>query len=63
MEVRLRDGESFESMLRRFKTGVEKEGILSDYKRHQSYMSKSEKIRAKMKRAQRKRRGRASRAA
>jgi ribosomal protein S21 len=50
-------------MLRRFKTGVEKEGILSDYKRHQSYMSKSEKIRAKMKRAQRKRRGRASRAA
>jgi small subunit ribosomal protein S21 len=58
-----RPGEAFESLLRRFKSGVEKEGLLGDYKRHQSYMSRGEKTRAKLKRAERKRRSRMRRRA
>ena len=56
-------GEAFESLLRRFKSGVEREGILGDYKRHQTFMSRGEKARAKLKRAERKRRTRMARRA
>ncbi len=56
-----RPGEAFEGLLRRFKSGVEKEGILGDFKRHQTYMSRGEKTRAKLKRAERKRRTRMKR--
>ncbi|MBI2883079.1 MAG: 30S ribosomal protein S21 [Chloroflexi bacterium] len=55
MRVALRDGESFDSLLRRFKAGVAKHGIISDFKRHQTFMSKGQKARAKEKRAERKR--------
>ncbi len=55
MQVYLRDGESFESLLKRFKSGVAKHGILSEYKRHQSFVSKAERVRAKAKKAERKR--------
>jgi ribosomal protein S21 len=54
MQVKLRTGESFESMLRRFKSGVEQTGIIREYKRHQSFMSRGERTRAKAKRALRK---------
>jgi len=63
MQITPRAGETFESMLRRFKTAVEREGIITDYKRHQSFMSKGEKARAKIKRAERKRKTRMARRA
>ena len=49
------------SLLRRFKQGVERGGILGDYKRHQTFMSRGEKARAKMKCAERMRRTRMAR--
>lgn len=61
MEVLARPGEPFEALLRRFKNGVERGGILGDYKRHQTFMSRGEKARAKIKRAERKRRQRLAR--
>ncbi len=63
MQVTARPGEAFDSLLRRFKSGVEREGILGDYKRHQTFMSRGEKARAKLKRAERKRRTRMARRA
>lgn len=63
MQVTARDGESFESLLKRFKAGVAKHGIISEYKRHQSFMSKSQKIRAKVRKAERKRQLKAMRRA
>jgi small subunit ribosomal protein S21 len=61
VEVTARPGEPFENLLRRFKQGVERGGILGEYKRHQTFMSRGEKARAKMKRAERKRRTRMAR--
>jgi len=63
VQVTVRPGETFDSLLRRFKSGVEREGILGDYKRHQTFMSRGEKARAKLKRAERKRRTRMARRA
>jgi ribosomal protein S21 len=42
---------------------VAKHGIISEYKRHQSFMSKSQKLRAKIQRAERKRMLKAARRA
>ncbi len=53
MQVELRDGESFEGMLKRFKTGVMHAGILQDYKRHSVYVPPSEKRRRKAEQARR----------
>lgn len=53
MQVVLREGENFESLLRRFKSAVEHNGIIKDYKRHQAFMSRAERARAKAKRAER----------
>ena len=63
VQVTLRQGETFDSLLKRFRSGVAKHGIISDYKRHQSFMSKSQKLRAKIQRAQRKRMLKAARRA
>jgi ribosomal protein S21 len=62
MQVSLRGGESFDSLLKRFRSGVAKHGI-SEFKRHQSFMSKSQKLRAKIQRAERKRMLKAARRA
>ena len=51
----LRAGESFEQLLKRFRAGVAKDGIISEYKRHQAFMSRSQKVRQKIQRAARKR--------
>lgn len=55
VQVRLRDGETFEGMLKRFKVGVERQGVLREFRKHQTFMSKSEKARLKAKKAARKR--------
>jgi small subunit ribosomal protein S21 len=46
-EVRIRDNESFESALRRFKRACEKAGILTEIKKHQQFEKPSEKKKKK----------------
>ncbi len=51
--VRLRDGESFDSLLRRFRKVVTKDGILQDLKRIQFYEKPSERRRKELMAARR----------
>jgi small subunit ribosomal protein S21 len=51
-EVRLYDGESIESALRRFKRQVQQEGIIKDVKKHSFFLKPGEKKRLKSKLAQ-----------
>ena len=51
-EVRIYDGESIESALRRFKRQVQQEGILKEVKRHSFFLKPGEKKRLKSKLAQ-----------
>jgi small subunit ribosomal protein S21 len=46
-EVRLQDGESLESALKRFKRKVLQEGIIADIKRHAFYLKPGQKKRVK----------------
>jgi len=55
MHVEPRDGESFDQMLRRFKTAMDKSGILREYKRKRYFKSNSELERDKAKAAARRR--------
>jgi len=56
--VRLREGESFDSLIRRFRKVIAKDGILQDVKRIQYYEKPSEKRKKELisarRRAQRK---------
>jgi small subunit ribosomal protein S21 len=45
--VRVRDGESFESALRRFKKSVEKAGVLSEIRKREHYEKPSVKKKKK----------------
>jgi small subunit ribosomal protein S21 len=45
--IRLRDGESFEGAMRRFKKQVEKAGILSDIKKREHYEKPSVRLKKK----------------
>jgi small subunit ribosomal protein S21 len=51
-EVRMFEGESMESALRRFKRQVQQEGIIKEVKKHSFYMKPGEKKRLKSKLAQ-----------
>ena len=55
MHVEPRDGESFAQMLRRFKTSMDKSGILREYKRKRYFKTNSELQRDKAKAAARRR--------
>jgi small subunit ribosomal protein S21 len=55
MHVEPRDGESFDQMLRRFKTSIDKSGILREYKRKRYFKTNSELAREKAKAAARRR--------
>jgi ribosomal protein S21 len=55
MHVEARDGESFDQMLRRFKTGIDKSGILREYKRKRYFKTNAELQRDKAKAAARRR--------
>jgi small subunit ribosomal protein S21 len=46
-EIRIHEGESIESALRRFKRKVQQEDIIKDIKKHASYMKPGEKKRVK----------------
>ena len=50
----IEDGESIESALRRFKKLIEREGRLSEYRRHQHFEKPSEAKKRKMAVAKRK---------
>lgn len=50
----VRDGESFDDAMRRFKRNVNKAGVLAEYKRHTAYLKKA--LRRKMKSQQARRR-------
>jgi small subunit ribosomal protein S21 len=52
--VRVKDNESFESALRRFKKKCEKAGILSDLRKHQHFEKPSERKKRKANAARRK---------
>ena len=46
-EVKVQDGESIESALRRFKRKVQQEDIIKDMKKHSYYLKPGDKRRAK----------------
>jgi small subunit ribosomal protein S21 len=46
-EVKVQDGESIESALRRFKRKVQQEDIIKDIKKHSFYLKPGDKKRAK----------------
>ena len=46
-EVRIQEGESLESALRRFKRKVQQEDIIKEIKRHSYYLKPGEKKRVK----------------
>ena len=52
--IEVREGESFESFMRRFRRACEKAGVLRDYKRHEYYEKPSEKRKRKLIEARRK---------
>jgi len=47
LEVNLRDGESQESLLKRFQRAVQMDGILREAKAHRHFVSKSDAARIK----------------
>ena len=52
--VRVKEGESFERALRRFKKRCEKAGVLSDLRKHQHFEKPSERKKRKQSAARRK---------
>lgn len=46
-EIRIKEGESLENALRRFKRMVQQEDIIRDVKRHSYYLKPGEKARLK----------------
>ncbi len=52
--IRVKEGESFESALRRFKKKCEKAGIMADLRRHQHFEKPSERRKRKLNAAKRK---------
>ena len=55
-EIRIHDGESIESALRRFKRKVMQEDIIKEVKKHSFYMKPGEKKRIKQALARKRRR-------
>jgi ribosomal protein S21 len=56
LDVSLRDGESQDSLIRRFQKGIQMEGILRDFKASQTFLCKRDAYIIKSKRAARRRR-------
>lgn len=55
LEVTLREGETLDSLLQRFRRVVQTDGVLRDLKAHRYFMSKREAAALKRKRAGRRR--------
>lgn len=52
--VKLKENESFDSLMKRFKRQVETSGIIQDYKKHLEYIPPSEKKKLKKEAARKK---------
>jgi ribosomal protein S21 len=55
-QVSIREGESQESLLRRFQTMVQTSGVLREMKAYRHFLSKGEKVRFKAQQSARRRR-------
>ncbi|HEU4792688.1 MAG TPA: 30S ribosomal protein S21 [Nitrolancea sp.] len=60
MRIELRDSESFESLLRRFTKEMQKSGKLREFRSKRRFVSKGEQRRAKLRKAEHKRRRKAA---
>jgi ribosomal protein S21 len=56
LDVSLREGESQESLIRRFQKGIQMEGILREFRASQTFLCKRDALMIKSKRAARRRR-------
>ncbi|MCS7049988.1 MAG: 30S ribosomal protein S21 [Thermomicrobium sp.] len=56
VHVELRENESFDALLKRFSKELQKAGVLRDYRAKRHYVSKSEQRRAKIRKAEHRRR-------
>ncbi len=56
MFVTAREGETFESLYRRFKRGIDTSGVLGEYRRAQRFVPAHEQERDKRRKAERRRR-------
>jgi len=56
VHVELRENESFDALLKRFTKELQKAGVLRDYRAKRHYVSKSEQRRAKLRKAEHRRR-------
>jgi ribosomal protein S21 len=56
LDVSLRDGESQDSLIRRFQKGIQMEGILREFRASQTFLSKRDANMLKSKRATRRKR-------
>lgn len=56
VHVELRENESFDALLKRFTKELQKAGVLRDYRAKRHYVSKSEQRRAKIRKAEHRRR-------
>ena len=56
VQISIREGESQESLLRRFQTMVQTSGVLREMKAHRHFLSKGETARVKAKLSARRRR-------
>lgn len=61
LQVTLEEGDSFETLLRRFTQKVKRAGVLSEYKRKRFFVSKGVERREKMKKAQQRQRRKSQR--
>ena len=60
MKVELRENEGFDSLLKRFTKDLQASGILREYRSKRRFVSKSELRRAKIRKAEHKRRRKAA---
>jgi small subunit ribosomal protein S21 len=60
LKVELRENEGFDSLLKRFTKDLQSSGILREYRSKRRFVSKSELRRAKMRKAEHKRRRKAA---
>ena len=56
LQVSIRDGESPDSLLRRFQKMVQTSGVLRDFKTHRYFISRGDKARLKAQKSARRRR-------
>ena len=63
MQGTLREGESQDNLLRRFKSGMQRSGIMQDMKRRRFFVSKSQQARLAQRRSIRRLRRRAAKQA